>query len=110
MVLSREITFEEKRLLDALIKKSSLKLSEDWDKNLLVAPMADGEMGSLYLFPTGKINMKRKFGNQVSEIVFKDKDGIDVITSLNLDTTGELYELDIWKTDFSPVIEIPDRL
>ncbi|WP_420885213.1 DUF6984 family protein, partial [Candidatus Symbiothrix dinenymphae] len=36
-----------------------------------------------------------------------DEDGVDVIASLNIDDTGDLYELDIWKTDFSPLIKLP---
>lgn len=70
--------------------------------------MDDGEMGSLLLFPEGILNEKRKFGEQVSDFQFKDEDGIDVIASLNLDDNGKLLELDVWKTDFSKLIKLPD--
>ena len=70
--------------------------------------MDDGEMGSLYLFPKGEITEGRVFGEQVSDFQFTDLDGIEVIASLNIDENGELFELDIWKTDFSKLIKFPD--
>lgn len=51
----RKPTEQEKQLLELLVKKSSKKIPDDWDKELLVCSMADGNMGSLYLFPQGKI-------------------------------------------------------
>ena len=38
---------------------------------------------------------------------FTDEDGVKVIASLNVDSDGHLFELDIWKTDFSPLLRIP---
>jgi hypothetical protein len=32
---------------------------------------------------------------------------VPVSVALNLDEQGELYELDIWKMDFSPLQRIP---
>lgn len=71
--------------------------------------MNDGGMGSLYLFPNGVIIEKRSFGKCVSTCQFTDKDGVEVIASLNVDKNGELFELDIWKTDYSPLISIPEK-
>jgi hypothetical protein len=34
--------------------------------------------------------------------MFKDIDGTPVSAALNVDQQGNLYELDIWKVDFSP--------
>ena len=44
----------------------------------------------------------------VSEYEFKDKDGVDVVASLFLDKEGNLYELDIWKVDFSELLSLPN--
>ena len=55
-------TKQEEQLIELLVHKSSLKMSEDWKNGLLVCPMDDGEMGGLYLFPQGKIIESRKFG------------------------------------------------
>lgn len=48
------------------------------------------------------------FGGQVAEYQFTDADGVEVLASLNVDQDGRPFELDMWKTDFSPLIRIPD--
>jgi len=108
MELNRKPTIQEERLLELLIKKSSLELPDNWKDNLLVRPMDDGDMGSLYLFPNGEIIENRILGTQVSEFQFTDLDGVEVIASLNIDVNGKLFELDIWKTDFGKLIKLPN--
>ncbi len=66
---------------------------------LLVNPMDDDGMGSLAI---GENYANRQLGAEVAEFMFKDIDGTPVSASLNVDQQGELYELDIWKVDFSP--------
>lgn len=61
-------------------------------------------MGSLLLLPDGVNKEGRKFGKEVVEHQFKDSDGVVVSASLNIDQNGELFELDIWKTDHSPLL------
>ncbi len=56
-------------------------------------------MGSLAI---GENYANRQLGAEVAEFMFKDIDGTPVSASLNVDQQGELYELDIWKVDFSP--------
>jgi hypothetical protein len=104
----RKPTQQEKRLLEFLIKQSSVNIPYNWEQGLLVRTMDDGGMGSLYLFYEGEDIKDRKFGKQVSEFQFKDADGVDVIASLNLDDIGVLFELDIWKTDFGKLLKLPD--
>lgn len=101
-------TRKEEQLIELLIHKSSLGIPEDWKNGLLVSPMNDGGMGSLYLFPHSEITKDRKFGKQVSEFQFTDTDGVEVLASLNVDSDGNLFELDIWKTDFGKLITLPD--
>ena len=107
MELSRRPTEKEINLLRLLIIKSEMDFSENWENNLLVSPMKDGEMGSLYLYPSGTFVTNRKFGKQVSEYQYKDQDGVDVMVALNIDDNNDLYELDIWKVDFSKLITLP---
>lgn len=107
MGYKRKILERERLLLNFLIDKAVENVKSNWESNLLVSPMNDGQMGSLELLPNGIKNKDRVFGAQISECQFKDKDGTLVIASLYLDNFGELFELDIWKTDFSPLIEIP---
>lgn len=109
MKSNRKLSLSEEKLIEFLIKKSSFKFGKNWKKNILVCSMDDGDMGSLQLFPKGVQDVHRTFGQQISEHHFKDKDGVDVIASLNVDNTGNLLELDIWKTDFSPLLKLPDK-
>jgi hypothetical protein len=108
MGLNRKPTQQEKTLLELLVKKASINLPSDWKDGLLVRSMQDGDMGSLYLFPNGLIKENRLLGKRVSEHRFTDEDGVEVIASLNVDDNGNLFELDIWKTDFNPLIRIPE--
>ncbi|MGB7070293.1 MAG: hypothetical protein WBD22_12430 [Pyrinomonadaceae bacterium] len=106
---NRKPTQDEQKLLELLISKATnLHLSPRWRDDLLVRLMKDGEMGSFQLFPNGVVDENRLFGEMVSEYDFVDADGVKVIVSLNLDKAGELFEVDVWKTDFSPLIKMPD--
>ena len=67
--------------------------------------MNDGGMGSLQFradCPKDSI-----FVNVVSEAEFIDSDGTLVSIALMLDGDNQLFELDIWKVDFSPLITLP---
>jgi len=101
-------TDKERRLIAALVAKASdLTLPSGWLEMLEVQSLADGGMGSLrLLFPVLSAAPKA-FGKQASEFVFEDVDGVKVIASLNVDSSGLPMELDLWKTDFSPVLCIP---
>lgn len=69
----------------------------------LVEEMRDGEMGSLrFSGPEA-----RRYGSTLAEAEFTDADGTPVSVALMLDEAGDLFELDIWKVDFSPLIRIP---
>jgi len=107
MVLNRKPTVQEEQLLEYLVLRSSFPISMDWKNGLTVCPMDDGGMGSLLLFPNGKFVEDRFFWQQVGELQFTDKDGIEIIVSLNIDKQGNLFELDVWKTNFEKIIRIP---
>jgi hypothetical protein len=108
MALNRKPTKAEERLIDFLINQSSKKFLSDWKDKITVRQMNDGGMGGLVLFLDNESEQNRLFGEQISEYYFKDKDGIDVIVSLNTDNKGNLFELDVWKTDFSKLLKFPD--
>lgn len=109
MEFSRQLFPQEERLLNLLVQKSLVHFPANWKENLLVIPMNDGGMGSLYLLRNGVTKENRSFGKCVSHYQYTDKDGIEVIVSLNLDDSGQLFELDIWKTDFSQLISFPEE-
>jgi hypothetical protein len=107
-MLFRNPSVDELRLLEFLIQKAEgLVVETDWQQNLRVSDMEDGGMGSLRLFPKGSDVKERAYGCQASDCQFIDDDGVKVIASLNLDKDGNLFEVDIWKTDFGKLIHIP---
>jgi hypothetical protein len=52
-------------------------------------------------------NQRRRLGKKIAEAEFTDEDGTLVSAAVNLDENGELFELDIWKVDFSPLKRYP---
>ena len=75
-------------------------------KDAEVQAIPGGEIGSLVFAPTGPD--PRKFGDVLATAEALDSDGVTITFALNLDRSGALYELDIWKDDLSHVITLPD--
>ena len=98
----RHLNSDEIPLIKYLLQKSGLNYSIS---DLKVSEMKDGGMGSLLFYSKTK---KPELGKTAAEYCFKDSDGIDVTVCLNLDQNGELYELDVWKTDFSELKKWPN--
>ena len=70
----------------------------------VVAEINPAGAGSLrFVGPTSE----RRLGVVLGSTQFLDEDGVPVLVSLYLDQHGELYELDCWKTDESPLRRIP---
>ena len=94
-----------------MIFKENLKIDPDWKENILAFSMGDGKMGSLKLCPNGIYIEKTEYiQNFVSEHEFTDTDGVNAVASLFLDKGGNLYELDIWKVDFSELLSFPEMI
>jgi hypothetical protein len=107
----RKPSRDEERLLRALgIRATGVRAAPSWIDQLRVEEMSDGGMGSLILCLPGTDAPDRKFGAVAAELRFPDEDGVLVIASLNVDTEGFPLELDMWRTDFSPLIRIPDPI
>ena len=76
---------------------------------LEVAPMSDGGMGSLRLrYNEVSEESGRFLGKQISEYMFKDDDGVDVIATLYVDQNGKFFEIDMWKTNFGTLVSYPN--
>lgn len=102
----RRMTDDERALLTALVlsvpRADHLLVSLE---DVLVEEMADGGMGSLrFRYLDGRT---QHLGELLVEKEFVDVDGVPVVATINLDEVGRLYELDIWKVDFSPLISLP---
>ena len=68
------------------------------------SPMNDGGMGSL-LFEA--VDTEPRHAKEVAVCYFEDEDGVSVRAALNVDQRGKLYELDVWKVDFSELLRWP---
>ena len=70
--------------------------------------MSDGGMGSLRLHPDADPgDGRRKLGRKLAEGEFADSDGVPVSFVVNAAEDGKLFELDLWKVDFSPLKSFP---
>ena len=91
-----------KRLLVETYDQESLneKLANAW-----VDDMQDGGMGSIrFLTSTER---ERKMGRVLVEAEYIDEDGVLVSIAVNCDQNDNLYEMDLWKVDFSPLKRYP---
>ncbi len=95
-------------LLDSLTEAKLRSSLKDQLSQMDVQSMSDGNMGS-FLFVNKSIRGERKFGKAIVEAEFNDVDDVLVTLVLNLDTDGRLYELDVWKTDFSDLKKWPSK-
>jgi len=104
----RSPTSDEARLLRELATIAGLESVEAWVSTVRVRSLNDGGMGSIALQgqPVARRPRQRAIICRAA-VQFTDEDGVEVIASLNADEDGVPFELDMWKTDFSPLIRIP---
>jgi hypothetical protein len=100
---SRPLRPEELQILAALLNEDVRALALRLI-NVRVASMDDGAMGSIRFHPD---TSERRFSHQLVESRFTDVDGTDVFIAVNVDERGDLYEIDFWKVDFSPLAAYP---
>lgn len=91
----RNLTLQEASLIEKLLSDANIEADVT---TILVTDMVDGGMGSL-LIGSGE---GRRLGKGVASYEFEDIDGVLVSVVLNVDQNGDLFELDVWKVDFSP--------
>jgi hypothetical protein len=105
----RKPTPDERRLLLELARIAHIDGPEGWLDALQVRTMKDGGMGSLELV-IGAYNATRSTRAVMSKasVQFSDEDGVQVVATLNANEDGVPFELDVWKTDFTPLKRIPD--
>lgn len=96
---TRALTPAERELVHLLL----VSKGDSRPVSATVQDMRDGGMGSLRFSGSEQ----RRYGSTLAEAEFKDADGTPVSVALMLDEAGDLFELDIWKVDFSPLVRIP---
>ena len=106
---ARELRREERALvlaLSSIAKVDNKLVSQQALDNIRVRDMLDGGMGSIRFAAPGDA-ADRSLGGAVGELWYEDADGVPVTFCLNLDNHGDLYEVDAWKVDFSPLKRFP---
>jgi hypothetical protein len=108
MIQERTLSETENLVLSTLLRArtETQQLMKEVD-GLVVVEMKDGGMGSLRLHPRQCTAQHRLFGRQIATGEFEDADSVPVLLAINLDRDGHLFELDVWKVDYSPVIAWP---
>lgn len=102
----RKINEKEFKLIKKIIPNGMHSFySDDFLRGVTVDYSDDGGMGGLIFFPERK---DRKFGSILGDCSFRDRDGAWVLASIFLDENGELFELDMWRSDFKRLIDLPD--
>lgn len=105
MAQIRHINKKESKIVQYLTKLANYPFV--LNNEILVMSQNDSGMGSFTIFQNGNDKMKnRKFGRRISEYEFIDDDNIPVLVSLNVDEDDGLFEVDIWKANYSPVINL----
>jgi hypothetical protein len=100
----RYLREEERELISSLLSGLPAKASLDGMlPTLRVTDMKDEGMGSIRFVQSEQ----RSFGKTLAEAQFVDTDGVLVSIAVNADTYGDLFEIDFWKVDFSPVRRYP---
>jgi hypothetical protein len=102
--MKRLLKSGEKDFIFAMLDKINRKdyLSKIFDL-VYVNEANDGGMGGLTFFIENNSDFDRSFREVLVSVEFYDIDKIKVIATLNLDNKNQLYELDIFKVDFSPL-------
>lgn len=69
-----------------------------------IRDLKDGQMGSIEL---AQSYPGRRMSKCIAEADYVDLDGVSVTITVNIDQQGKLFEIDIWKVDFSPLVRYP---
>jgi hypothetical protein len=100
----RSLRENERLLLVALLSGRELgKPLIQFLDQARVTDLKDGGMGSIRF----KVPGPRRFGKTLVEARYVDADGVLVSISLSVDEEGNLFEMDFWKVDFSPLRRYP---
>jgi hypothetical protein len=102
-LVARKLKSEEYALLQYLLTHCGHSSLIPELESASVTEMKDGGMGSLRFVH----DMPTKLGSVLCEADGFDSDSVPLDISINLDEEGRLYELDIWKVNFAPLLTYP---
>jgi hypothetical protein len=100
----RPLREEERQLISFLLSGTATKMGlKDNLATARVVDLKDGHMGSIRFVQTEA----RVFGQALVEAECTDADGVCLSIAINADNKGDLFEVDFWKVDFSPLKRYP---
>src|SRR5260370_1996646 len=101
--IARSLRPEERDLIASLLSRAHPKKPTPVPSEAQVVDMQDGWMGGIrFAHPDS-----RHFGAELARGEYLDSDGVLVSIAINADDRGELFELDFWNVDFSPLKRYP---
>jgi hypothetical protein len=102
----RTLGSEEQALIEHMLHEVSQENRfRDLISNCLVEDLSNGGMGSTRFDSQNR--GERRLGEDLCQSEFLDFDGVPILATLSLDNFGQLFELDLWKVDFSPILQFP---
>jgi hypothetical protein len=106
ITIMRKLKKKERDLIEFMLKNDRVynNIINGLSKSI-IREMDDGKMGSLrFIHDDGLI---RSFGKEIVSISILDLDMVPVSFAINVDNYGDLFELDVFKGDFSPLKQFP---
>jgi hypothetical protein len=96
----------EQELLEGMLSASGTKFTVGFPlPSALVEDMNDGGMGSIRFLPSA--DQGGRTAQVIAQGEYVDEDGVPVSIAINADQNGELFEVDFWKVDVSPLKRYP---
>lgn len=102
----RRINEGELRLLEYLLFNIPAEQYKTGNKDFLVKNIEG--TNSIYFIRNGFSSEQRSMKSIINECSFKDEDDVLVYATLLKDLDDYLFELDLWKVDYSSIIRIPE--
>jgi hypothetical protein len=95
---------EERELIRSLLSGvDGSAILENTLASSRVTDMRDGGMGGIRFVGSEP----RSLGKTLAEAQYRDSDGVLVSIAISADNNGQLFELDFWRVDFSPLRRYP---
>ena len=101
--MARQLKPEQYALLKFMLDQSERTDLVDKLGSAIVTDMADGGMGSLRFIRS----TPQRMGGVLCEAETSDSDNIPLVISINLDKEDHLFELDIWKVNYTSLQTYP---
>ena len=103
VIAPRPLRDEERALMLSMLSRVRTVKSGSVQAEAQVADMQDGGMGGIRFVS----QRSRHFGRELVRGEYHDSDGVLVSIAINADDHGDVFELDFWKVDFSPLKRYP---